>query len=81
MEKNMKNVFQEVCNIIHDISGAENIKLSDLLKDNLGLDSLSLVEVLAESEERFHIVFDSDTLNPEEILHVSDIVTLIENLL
>ncbi len=73
----MKNIFETVCGIINEVAGMENIESRDMLKEDLGLDSLSLVEICVRLEDEFSIQFDSDNLNPNEILCVGDLVRLI----
>lgn len=74
----MKNTFERVCNIIHSVIDVGEIDKSNLLKEDLGLDSLTLVEICVRLEDEFSIVFDSDNLSPDEILRVSDLVNLVD---
>ena len=73
----MNEVSEKVCEVIKDVAGVEEIKTTDLLKEDLGLDSLSLVEVFVRLEEEFSFKFDSDNLNPDEISRVQDLITLV----
>lgn len=72
----MDHIYETICDVIYSACGADDIKEESFLKEDLGLDSLSLVEVLANIEDRLSIEFDSDDLNPEELLQVSDLVGL-----
>lgn len=77
----MDHIFETVKSVIRAVCGAEEMEEDSFLKEDLGLDSLSLVEVLAEIEDKLSIEFDSDFLNPDELLQVSDLVVLIRKTL
>ena len=47
------------------------------LKDNLGIDSLGMVELMVALEEKFDIEFDESDLDPENIKIVSDLYALV----
>ncbi len=74
----MNKVGETVFEVIKDVAGVEEIQTGDLLKEDLGLDSLTLVEVFVRLEEEFSFEFDSDNLNPDEILWVEDLIALVE---
>lgn len=77
----MDYIFDAVYAVIRSVCGADKIEEDSFLKEDLGLDSLSLVEVLARIEEGLSIEFDSDNLNPEELLQVSDLIVLVRKTL
>lgn len=51
------------------------------LKEDLGLDSLSLVALVVELEEEFNILFDEGDLNPDQLLRAGDLAALLEKYL
>ena len=56
------NYFEEFKNIIASKTGsADKITMESSLKE-LGLDSLDLVEIILDAEERLNINFDNDEL-------------------
>lgn len=77
----MKDTFRKVKEVIGNVCGAKEIKEDDLLKEELGVDSLALVEVVAELEDKFSVEFDMGSLNPDELMTVADLVSLVENAL
>lgn len=77
----MKDTFIKVKEVIGNVCGAQEIKEDDLLKEELGVDSLALVEVVAELEDKFSVEFDMGSLNPDELMTVADLVSLVENAL
>lgn len=48
------------------------------LKDDLGIDSLALVNVLVQLEETFDITIDISDLSPENVKTMEDLYTLVE---
>lgn len=71
-----KEVLEKIVQIAYEVTGAE-ITESESLKES-GLDSLSLVALVAEIEGRFGFSFDDDDLQPENLLLLSDIVRITE---
>ena len=65
--------------ILAELSGIniEDIKDEDTLIADLGLDSLGLVELLVETEDRFEIVLDESDMNPFDLTTVSDYIDLV----
>ena len=47
------------------------------LKEDMGLDSLNLVELIVGLEDTFGIQFDESDLDPQEILTVEDLYQLV----
>lgn len=62
-------------NILGERVDVSNIKETDLLAD-LGLDSLDLVEVVLEIEEKLNIEFNSDQI--ASLKTIQDVLQLIE---
>lgn len=72
----MENLDSRVKNVVGSLCEME-VNENDLLKEDLGIDSLSLVNVVFELEEAFEVQFDADNLNPDELLRVSDLIELV----
>ncbi len=69
---------EKVKEVIREISGVENIKESDDLLDDIGLDSLGMVTLLVELEDTFSIKIDESDMNPFDLLTVQDVIDLAE---
>lgn len=72
------DIFQKVAEVISETVGGENIVEEQLLKEDIGLDSLSLVSVVVGLEEKFGIEFNESDLDPVKILQVKDLIKLVE---
>ncbi|MDP4094812.1 MAG: acyl carrier protein [Bacillota bacterium] len=61
------DIEKKVCEIVCQRSqfNKENIILDNDLRDNYGIDSIILVEMLIEMEEEFGVTFDSSMLSYE----------------
>lgn len=70
MEK-LNGVFSQMC-------GTVEIKRDDLLKDDLGFDSLMLVTLMVLLEDEFQIVFMAADLDPFALTTVQDVEELIQ---
>ena len=71
-------VFEEVSNILKELSVVKKIHLKSNLQNDLGLDSLNLVTLLLEIEEVFNIELDESDMNPFELTDVEHVVWLVE---
>jgi acyl carrier protein len=74
----MSDTFNRVKNIIVDRLGVDDAKVSmeSTFKDDLGADSLDVVELIMELEDEFDLeISDEDA---EKIKSVGDVVTYIE---
>ncbi len=56
----------------------EEITKDSLLKDELGIDSLRIVELLVGLEEKLNITFDESDLNPDALVTVGDVSNLLQ---
>lgn len=56
----------------------DDIKPELRLTDDLGLDSLNMVELMVELEERFNIEMDESDLDPTALQTVDKIYSLVE---
>lgn len=69
---------EKVIVLLKELSGKEEIKESDRLQDDIGLDSLGMVTLLVEIEDTFLIELDESDMNPFDLSCVSDVVELVE---
>ena len=56
--------------------GAENITLTAALRDDLGLDSLQMVNLLITLEEVFQIELEETDIDPTSLRTVEDVISL-----
>ena len=70
MEK-LNGVFSQMC-------GAVEIKPDDLLREDLGFDSLMLVTLMVLLEDEFQIVFMAADLDPFALTTVQNVEELIQ---
>lgn len=71
-------IFEKISEILTELSGIEEIKADDNLKEDLALDSLSMVTLLLEIEGTFEIELDESDMNPFDLNTVEDAVKLAE---
>ncbi len=69
-----EDMAEKIRGIARETTGAE-LKAGETLKES-GLDSLSLVCVIAGIEERFGFFFEEDDLQPEKLLTLEDLTKL-----
>ena len=69
------NTYEELKEILKDKVNVEEIELSSDLR-KLGIDSLDLVEIIMDVEDKFNIQFETDDLN--KFVTVEDVVKAIE---
>lgn len=65
-------------NLIRLIVPVEVFNSQLSLKEELGIDSLSLVNVLVQLEETFDITMDISDLSPENLKTIGDLYMLVE---
>lgn len=71
-------IFDKVAEILHELSTVDDITEESTLQAELCLDSLLMVTLLIEIEERFKIELDESDMNPFDLITVSDVIHLIE---
>lgn len=71
-----KEIARQIVQIAFEVTGAE-LNETDTLKE-CGLDSLSLVAVIAEMEERFAVVFTETQLDPADLQTLAGLVRIAE---
>ncbi len=69
---------KQVLEIIRDMCGAENIGRDSLLKEDLGFDSLDVIELIVELEDEFGIEFSASDLDPDLITTAGDVIGIVE---
>ena len=74
-------IFDQVVAILSELSGTESIRLEDELKNDIGLDSFGLVNLILTLEERFGITMDDSDMNPFDLTDVESVVRLVEKYL
>ena len=71
----MKTLVNE---ILKEKSFCDDITAELKLNEDLGLDSLNMVELIVELEERFNIQIDESDLDPAALQTVEQIYALVE---
>ena len=74
-------IFDQVVAVLSELSGTESVRLEDELKNDIGLDSFGLVNLILTLEERFGITMDDSDMNPFDLINVQNVVTLVERYL
>lgn len=70
------SIEEEVLNAFNKIVKSKTVTKESSLKE-LGLDSLDVVEMLTDMEEKYGIEFDNDEM--VALATVNDVITVIEN--
>ena len=74
-----QSIFERVQEMIVDRFGVQEDKVTaEMTFEDLGADSLDVVELVMELEDTFNIQFDDDKI--EELKNIGDAVTYIEQL-
>ena len=71
-------INDKVIEILTELSGTENISLENHLQNDLGLDSMLMVTLLIEIEEKFNIELNESDMNPFDLNTVQDVISLVE---
>lgn len=69
-----KDISEKIVSIATEVIGV-TLTENESLQES-GMDSLSLVALIAEIEERFGFSFDDDDLQPENLKMLSDVVRI-----
>ncbi len=73
-----KNTIEEtIKNILSNASGMENIENSATLKEDLALDSISMIYIIFDIEEAFEIQLDESDMNPNELITVQNVINMV----
>lgn len=70
-------IFDKVSEVIKEEFDVENVNMDTVIREDLGADSIGLVELVMALEDEFNIEIDDSKL--DEIITVSDIVSYIES--
>ena len=70
-------LYQEVIDYISTFTPEKFRSLSTRLKEQLGIDSLTLTTLVVGLEERFGMIFEDGDLDPAKMHTVKDIVKLV----
>lgn len=71
--------MKEIVNmILKEKSFSQNITPELKLREDLGFDSLKMVELMVELEEKFNIEINETDLDPEALKTVDEVYNLIE---
>lgn len=73
------NINEQVKNILQELSGVHIIENNSRLQEDLGLDSLLMVMLLIEIEEKFGIQLDESDMNPFSLDTVQSVVNMVGN--
>ena len=71
------NIEDKVKDIISELCGEENIENSMTLQNDLSLDSILMVTLLIEIEEKFEITLNESDMNPFELTTVQSVIDLV----
>ncbi len=71
-------IFDKVETIIKEQYGVENVDMSTVIREDLGADSIGLIELVMALEDEFDIEIDDSQL--DKIITVGDIVENIEEI-
>lgn len=71
-------IKDKVIEVLTELSGTENISLETHLQNDLGLDSMLMVTLLIEIEEKFEIELNESDMNPFDLNTVQDVISLVE---
>ena len=74
-------IGETVMSVIAGMCGRRSVRGGDRLREDLGIDSLNMVELLVSLESAIEAEFDMCDISPSSLLHVSDVVSLAEKTL
>ena len=73
----MECIEEQVKDLLSKLTGEAEITNEKNLQADLYMDSLSLVTMLVEIEDRFKIQLDESDMNPLDLLTVSNVMDLV----
>lgn len=73
----MERIEEQVKDLLSKLTGETEITSEKNLQTDLYMDSLSLVTMLVEIEDRFKIELGESDMNPLNLLTVSNVVDLV----
>lgn len=72
------DICEKALSLLTELSGLERIRREDRLREDLGLDSLSMVSLLVRIEEEFGFELRESDINPAALQTAEDVVSLAE---
>ena len=70
-------VLKKLCGVLAQLCGTAEVERDDLLREDLGFDSLMLVTLMVLLEDEFQIVFMAADLDPFALSTVGDVEDLV----
>ncbi|WP_027338548.1 acyl carrier protein [Halonatronum saccharophilum] len=78
----MNNIFERckktIQNTTAGVRGLE-ITLETKIREDLGIDSLDMVDLVLNLENEFDLIFDESDLNVSSFITIQDLVSLVED--
>ena len=71
------DIFEKVIAIISGLAETDSIQAGHYLQEDIGLDSLNMVTLLIELEEKFGIELDESDMNPYDLNTVQSVADLV----
>ena len=73
--------MDKIIEILKELSGLEEVKEKEHLRNDLALDSFHMVTLMIAIEDVFQIELEESDLNPFQLNTVQDVVNLVEKYL
>lgn len=70
--------MDKIIEILKELSGLDEVKPEANLKNDLALDSFSMVALLITIEDTFQIELEESDLNPYQLITVQDVIDLVK---
>ena len=70
-------IENRVIEILKELSSKPDIDLTQILMEDLNLDSLLLVSLLIQIEDEFGLELEESDMNPFDLVTVEDVVNLV----
>lgn len=74
----MSRTEESIYKILSDLSGMKVNESQSKLVDDIGFDSLMLVTMLLEIEEKLDIELDESDMNPYDLITAGDVIAMAE---
>ena len=71
------DVLKKLCGVLAQLCGTAEVERDDLLREDLGFDSLMLVTLMVLLKDEFQIVFMAADLDPFALSTVGDVEDLV----
>ena len=70
--------MDKIIEILKGLSGLEEVKAEDHLREDLSMDSFQMVALVITLEDTFQIELEESDLNPYQLITVQDVADLVE---